>query len=419
LDRRPCLIEFTVNRSPLLSSPRKSADARPFRGARRPNGVYIRWNGRLTGASTLDRRARFTVALRSCRSRRAPNSRNRDNEKPHRVAATFTKVIFYPTRGEYLARLRERVANRDDEKKRPSRSRRIATPIPLPLHPFPTAERRCIIQVVSVKTPNCFTATTTCQRLTPDVHAASLPLFLPLSPSVSFPPPLFARAVICKRACVCDLCRLARYKHRTRALLAGARCGDSSRILLCHRSSLPLSLSLSLSLCCTLTTVPPPPHFRATRSVLRSPQLSAFSLLFILLAPTLALSSPFPSLVPAAFSLFPPRARDPSLSSHSRHPIPDTRYLIMLNASGFCGRIMRPRCPHTLFRSPRTAFPLSLSLPIARAPIPIVSLSLSLCLSLRRGRGGRICSCDWMRHEMRITVCDDGCLSQEDDQASP
>lgn len=109
-------------------------------------------------------------------------------------------------------------------------------------------------------------------------------------------------------------------------------------------------ISLFLSFCClplALSRSSPPPHFRATRSVLLSLQPPVFSLLTFSLSLSLSLS-----LLPsAAFSLFPsPTPRGPPFP-HSRHPIPDTRYLIMLNASGFCGRIMRPRCPRTLFRS--------------------------------------------------------------------
>jgi len=197
--------------------------------------------------------------------------------------------------------------------------------------------------VVSVKTPNCFTATTTRQRLTP--ARVSLSLSLRLLPSAAF------RTRGHMQTCV----RVrplppSRYKHRTRASLGAA-------IPLASSSVAP-SLSLSRS-----HGVPPPPHFRATRSVLRSPQLPAFSLL-----------SSFSRTHTCPLSLPPSRPRFHSflpapvipLSSHSRHPIPDTRYLIMLNASGFCGRIMRPRCPHTLFRSLRTAFPLSLSFVVPR-----------------------------------------------------
>lgn len=70
-------------------------------------------------------------------------------------------------------------------------------------------------------------------------------------------------------------------------------------------------------------------------------------------------SPPSSSLSPSSGPLF--------LSRHPRHPILDTRYLIMLNASGFCGRIMRPRCPR--------ATPLSRSLPFSLTRSSLTPLS--------------------------------------------
>lgn len=99
---------------------------------------------------------------------------------------------------------------------------------------------------------------------------------------------------------------------------------------------------------------------RATRSVLLSPQPLAFSLSLSLLS-----LATLPSPLSLSLFLFLPQYGAFTLSlptafPHSRHSISDTRYLIMLNASGFCSRIMRPRCPRTLFRFP-TVLILSLS----------------------------------------------------------
>lgn len=91
-------------------------------------------------------------------------------------------------------------------------------------------------------------------------------------------------------------------------------------------------------------------------------------------------ASPSPSTDKASLSL--------SLPRRTRHPILDTRYLIMLNASGFCGRIMRPRCPRaSTLSSPRHLSSLS--------PTPVVSLPhpcrpfLSTRLTLRAKIRGR------------------------------
>lgn len=181
---------------------------------------------------------------------------------------------------------------------------------------------------------------------------------VPLFPSARVRPRTYIRACVrvvyasiftltreceCERSCasvstcMCDLCRLPdinieRVHRWVRATV------------LLAPSVVPSSASLVLSLSL------PPPHFRATRSVLLSPQPPArfLSSSTHYLSLSLSRSSsipPSPSDRVHSFPLHGP----PSL--HSRHPIPDTRYLIMLNASGFCGRIMRPRCPRTLFRS--------------------------------------------------------------------
>lgn len=182
-----------------------------------------------------------------------------------------------------------------------------------------------------------------------------VPLSFPLSARACKP---YVRACVRERArarvCVYDLCRLADINiermHRCRCTMVRRR--DPSRTL-CQPSSGSLSRAAQ------------PPHFRATRSVLLSPQ------------PPRVFSSRLLSLsLGHVFTLSHPPRRPPF--PHSRHPIPDTRYLIMLNASGFCGRIMRPHCPRTLFRSLRAAFSPSLSHSRARvARLSRRSLALS------------------------------------------
>lgn len=165
----------------------------------------------------------------------------------------------------------------------------------------------------------------------PTINSACNAAFLSLSH--------FPRARVRVRVCMCDLCRLADINIERMH-----RCWCTMRSLFLSHVLTPRHVGPSRS--------SPAPHFRATRSVLLSSQPPAFSLLTF----SFSLSSA------GAFSLFPSHSAHGPPFPHSRHPIPDTRYLIMLNASGFCGRIMRPRCPRTLFRSHWTAFSLSLSL---------------------------------------------------------
>jgi len=147
----------------------------------------------------------------------------------------------------------------------------------------------------------------------------------------------------------------SRYKHRTHASLLVH--GGAATRSLSHPLSSPVRLSHSLA----------PPHFRATRSVLLSPQPPHAFLFSLSLSLSLFLGYVF------TLSHLPRRPPFP----HSRHPIPDTRYLIMLNASGFCGRIMRPHCPRTLFRSLCAAFSSSLSLlHVCCSTVALISRSL-------------------------------------------
>jgi len=129
---------LAVNRGPFLFSPHKSPDPRPFRSTRRPNGVYIRRNGRLTGASTLDRRARFTVALRSCRSRaKLAKSRHREASPFLSVAATFTKVIGRSAASISRARESARRASRKSRRRKGTTKLAAYRTLPLPAQSAP------------------------------------------------------------------------------------------------------------------------------------------------------------------------------------------------------------------------------------------------------------------------------------------
>jgi len=195
---------------------------------------------------------------------------------------------------------------------------------------------------VSVKTPNCFTATTTCQRLTRRARCTFLYLF-----------PSFRTRV---HACVSARVRVrplppSRYKHRTHASLP-VHDGAATRSF-----SHPLSSLVKLS----RSLAPRNPLIsERRRACCCRPNPRAFSLLAFSLSLSLSLSLYLSLSLDHVFTLSHPPCKSPF--PHSRHPIPDTRYLIMLNASGFCGRIMRPHCPRTLFRSLRAAFSPSLSL---------------------------------------------------------